>query len=73
MFRNADLLPCADLAHKETEAQEGKEIAPHHTVKSKARTQTQVPDSHAGKCPFREPRLFTLYKRAGSEGRDVGC
>ena len=45
---------------------------PNIIVKSKARTQTQVPDSHTGRYPFPELGLFTLYVPAGSEGGEMG-
>lgn len=70
MFRNADPTECTNFAHEETEAQGGKEIAQHHTVKSKVRTQTQVPNSRA--MPFPRAPAVHLRERADGGGGEVG-
>lgn len=71
MFRNA-ICPHVLVWHTRKLRHNQAKRLPNIIVKSKARTQTQVPDSHTGRYPFPELGLFTLYVPAGSEGGEMG-
>ena len=70
----SEMLICAHVLfwHTRKLRHEQAKRLPNIIVKSKARTQTQVPDSRTGRYPFPELGLFTLYVPSGSEGGEVG-